>query len=330
MTDKSYTKSQLLDALSHRATHAGKYTYPTAQCNIYVKPKGAPDGFLRSGNVKNIPDDYSGNGSFIGRYRLLASMDSKELNTLLGEQPQPQATQTNDDLKQIYIPASPKQEYIATVLTPSGIVAKLNKVKKVIEKNGLILPGIARLMIGGSKPHNVGLLNSTFGEGNYPVLNSTPPQFETHVRKPRKNFFSDIMHKDSCATLFKPYQKTFLTKYADDMPSEQKSHMRKYVHFLICQFVEIATVKAWRIRNLDPNWSDSSLHDALPEHHKRWLDSAYNDNLSLADIDEIVTEMALTFIRRFRKFCGNSPVRLYDDFTAYVKQTVDDNFEDKI
>ena len=128
MSGEKFSDDELRKCLNDLATHVGKFSHPHAKNKVKVvaRPKGHDDGFLRSGNVKNVPDDFMGNANRSKKYAALFDMkgDYSTINPSLSV---PKPTDSDEKIKQVYFPVGDDNYHLLSVVTPSGIVYKLKK-----------------------------------------------------------------------------------------------------------------------------------------------------------------------------------------------------------
>lgn len=147
------------------ATHVGKFSHPDAKTNIFSKPSGSSDGFLRSGNVADIELDSPGDAATLGIAKFMFEKLSdgqiiyehlqkntkdasdylsnyltrcgkdydnvrKKLLSLL-RKPVADEQTSSSELKQVYFPVN-ADYHLLTVLLPIGLVTQLHeRLKKI-------------------------------------------------------------------------------------------------------------------------------------------------------------------------------------------------------
>ena len=155
MSEEKFSDDELRKCLNDLATHVGKFTHPNVnnKCKVIARPEGRNDGFLRSGNVENISDDFSGNANRSKKYAALFEMkgDYSNIDTSI---PIPKPTDTDEKIKQVYFPLDSNDYHLLSVLTPSGIIVQLQD--KLKEEGSSIRKLIIKY--GGKEPRNISYL----------------------------------------------------------------------------------------------------------------------------------------------------------------------------
>lgn len=138
-----------------RVTHPAKFSHPAADASAMIAVRDlVPDGFLRTGNVADVPSDVFGNAAALDVYAFLSVLlddgrsildhlrsNTDEIKQMLGFDDEEfqriryqflaieideNGARTDDKIKQVYFPisfGSAEPEYhLLSIVTPSGLV----------------------------------------------------------------------------------------------------------------------------------------------------------------------------------------------------------------
>ena len=231
-------------------SHPSKFSHPSAKTSsVIAQVKSAQDGYLRSGNV-HYPLDVFGNAAAMDVYKFLSLNLAEDYTVLTGFEHDHEDLKSlieksslnftslkqaflvikNDDtssktdhlVKQVYFPIADTEYHLLSILTPSGLIARLKlaidqlrfseatkEAKEKRKKNEHDAIGYADIFdltvtaYGGTQPQNVSVLNSQ-NAGRAYLLSSCPPILEKRtVRLPSIDFFAQCLYR-------KNYQDSFL------------------------------------------------------------------------------------------------------------------------
>ena len=230
-------------------SHPSKFSHPSAKTSsVIAQVKSAQDGYLRSGNV-HYPLDVFGNAAAMDVYKFLSLNLAEDYTVLTGFEHDHEDLKSlieksslnftslkqaflvikNDDtssktdhlVKQVYFPIADTEYHLLSILTPSGLIARLKlaidqlrfseatkEAKEKRKKNEHDAIGYADIFdltvtaYGGTQPQNVSVLNSQ-NAGRAYLLSSCPPILEKRtVRLPSIDFFAQCLYR-------KNYQDSF-------------------------------------------------------------------------------------------------------------------------
>ena len=224
-------------------SHPSKFSHPSAKTSsVIAQVKSAQDGYLRSGNV-HYPLDVFGNAAAMDVYKFLSLNLAEDYTVLTGFEHDHEDLKSlieksslnftslkqaflvikNDDtssktdhlVKQVYFPIADTEYHLLSILTPSGLIARLKlaidqlrfseatkEAKEKRKKNEHDAIGYADIFdltvtaYGGTQPQNVSVLNSQ-NAGRAYLLSSCPPILEKRtVRSPPTDFFAQSLHRN--------------------------------------------------------------------------------------------------------------------------------------
>lgn len=332
MSEEKFSDDELRKCLNDLATHVGKFTHPSVnnKCKVVARPKGRGDGFLRSGNVKNIPDDFSGNANRSKKYAALFDMkgDYRSINLSLSV---PKPTDTDEKIKQVYFPVDGGY-HLLSVITPSGIVYKLKKrLTDILDKKNEIekIYKLKKIAYGGGKEPrltesarrlNISYLNKELGYHH--LLPSLPPPIDKNkVRLPKQSFWREVVYPLLYLNDYKEIFWGFCKKHKQ-LKYRSNVDIKTSRDDWVRNFFDKVMVKVWEVRSAEHGWSDR--RENLPEYQKKWLDNKYKKKRETgeydSDLQEIAENMAKCFIRGYEHTVDDI---LGDDVLSKIQKLID-------
>ena len=297
-------------------SHPSKFSHPSAKTSsVIAQVKSAQDGYLRSGNV-HYPLDVFGNAAAMDVYKFLSLNLAEDYTVLTGFEHDHEDLKSlieksslnftslkqaflvikNDDtssktdhlVKQVYFPIADTEYHLLSILTPSGLIARLKlaidqlrfseatkEAKEKRKKNEHDAIGYADIFdltvtaYGGTQPQNVSVLNSQ-NAGRAYLLSSCPPILEKRtVRLPSIDFFAQCLYR-------KNYQDSFLQLHKFMQLDLNNIDIRTAIRNLIQFVIDQVLLKGFKIRDYYPEgWSQQEYYASLPKLQRVWLDSMY-------------------------------------------------------
>ena len=330
-------------------SHPSKFSHPSAKTSsVIAQVKSAQDGYLRSGNV-NYPLDVFGNAAAMDVYKFLSLKLTEDCTVLTGFEhddhdlkrlienasldfeslKQAFLVIKNDDtssktdhlVKQVYFPIADTEYHLLSILTPSGLIARLKlaidqlrfseatkEAKEKRKKNEHDAIGYADIFdltvtaYGGTQPQNVSVLNSQ-NAGRAYLLSSCPPILEKRtVRLPSIDFFAQCLYR-------KNYQDSFLQLHKFMQLDLNNIDIRTAIRNLIQFVIDQVLLKGFKIRDYYPEgWSQQEYYASLPKLQRVWLDSMYieqreNDSEWRNELSE---DIARWILRSYEKVISES------------------------
>lgn len=330
-------------------SHPSKFSHPSAKTSsVIAQVKSAQDGYLRSGNV-HYPLDVFGNAAAMDVYKFLSLNLAEDYTVLTGFEHDHEDLKSlieksslnftslkqaflvikNDDtssktdhlVKQVYFPIADTEYHLLSILTPSGLIARLKlaidqlrfseatkEVKEKRKKNEHDAIGYADIFdltvtaYGGTQPQNVSVLNSQ-NAGRAYLLSSCPPILEKRtVRLPRTDFFVQCLYR-------KNYQDSFVQLHKfmqlDLNNIDIRTAIRNILQFVIDQVI----LQGLKIREYySEGWSQQEYYANLPKLQRIWLDEMYaeqreNDSEWRNELSE---DIARWILRSYEKVISES------------------------
>lgn len=297
-------------------SHPSKFSHPSAKTSsVIAQVKSAQDGYLRSGNV-HYPLDVFGNAAAMDVYKFLSLNLAEDYTVLTGFEHDHEDLKSlieksslnftslkqaflvikNDDtssktdhlVKQVYFPIADTEYHLLSILTPSGLIARLKlaidqlrfseatkEAKEKRKKNEHDAIGYADIFdltvtaYGGTQPQNVSVLNSQ-NAGRAYLLLSCPPILEKRtVRLPSIDFFAQCLYR-------KNYQDSFLQLHKFMQLDLNNIDIRTAIRNLIQFVIDQVLLQGFKIRDYYPEgWSQQEYYASLPKLQRIWLDSMY-------------------------------------------------------
>lgn len=297
-------------------SHPSKFSHPSAKTSsVIAQVKSAQDGYLRSGNV-HYPLDVFGNAAAMDVYKFLSLNLAEDYTVLTGFEHDHEDLKSlieksslnftslkqaflvikNDDtssktdhlVKQVYFPIADTEYHLLSILTPSGLIARLKlaidqlrfseatkEAKEKRKKNEHDAIGYADIFdltvtaYGGTQPQNVSVLNSQ-NAGRAYLLSSCPPILEKRtVRLPSIDFFAQCLYR-------KNYQDSFLQLHKFMQLDLNNIDIRTAIRNLIQFVIDQVLLQGFKIRDYYPEgWSQQEYYASLPKLQRIWLDSMY-------------------------------------------------------
>ena len=330
-------------------SHPSKFSHPSAKTSsVIAQVKSAQDGYLRSGNV-HYPLDVFGNASAMDVYKFLSLNLAEDYTVLTGFEHDHEDLKSlieksslnftslkqaflvikNDDtssktdhlVKQVYFPIADTEYHLLSILTPSGLIARLKlaidqlrfseatkEAKEKRKKNEHDAIGYADIFdltvtaYGGTQPQNVSVLNSQ-NAGRAYLLSSCPPILEKRtVRLPSIDFFAQCLYR-------KNYQDSFLQLHKFMQLDLNNIDIRTAIRNLIQFVIDQVLLKGFKIRDYYPEgWSQQEYYASLPKLQRVWLDSMYieqreNDSEWRNELSE---DIARWILRSYEKVISES------------------------
>ena len=352
--DKFSLKEWLPDAAKRvsqlsMVSHPSKFSHPSAKTSsVIAQVKSAQDGYLRSGNV-HYPLDVFGNAAAMDVYKFLSLNLAEDYTVLTGFEHDHEDLKSlieksslnftslkqaflvikNDDtssktdhlVKQVYFPIADTEYHLLSILTPSGLIARLKlaidqlrfseatkEAKEKRKKNEHDAIGYADIFdltvtaYGGTQPQNVSVLNSQ-NAGRAYLLSSCPPILEKRtVRLPSIDFFAQCLYR-------KNYQDSFLQLHKFMQLDLNNIDIRTAIRNLIQFVIDQVLLKGFKIRDYYPEgWSQQEYYASLPKLQRVWLDSMYieqreNDSEWRNELSE---DIARWILRSYEKVISES------------------------
>lgn len=330
-------------------SHPSKFSHPSAKTSsVIAQVKSAQDGYLRSGNV-HYPLDVFGNAAAMDVYKFLSLNLAEDYTVLTGFEHDHEDLKSlieksslnftslkqaflvikNDDtssktdhlVKQVYFPIADTEYHLLSILTPSGLIARLKlaidqlrfseatkEAKEKRKKNEHDAIGYADIFdltvtaYGGTQPQNVSVLNSQ-NAGRAYLLSSCPPILEKRtVRLPRTDFFVQCLYR-------KNYQDSFVQLHKfmqlDLNNIDIRTAIRNILQFVIDQVI----LQGLKIREYySEGWSQQEYYANLPKLQRIWLDEMYaeqreNDSEWRNELSE---DIARWILRSYEKVISES------------------------
>ena len=330
-------------------SHPSKFSHPSAKTSsVIAQVKSAQDGYLRSGNV-HYPLDVFGNAAAMDVYKFLSLNLAEDYTVLTGFEHDHEDLKSlieksslnftslkqaflvikNDDtssktdhlVKQVYFPIADTEYHLLSILTPSGLIARLKlaidqlrfseatkeakEKRKKNEHDAIGYADIFDLMVtayGGTQPQNVSVLNSQ-NAGRAYLLSSCPPILEKRtVRLPSIDFFAQCLYR-------KNYQDSFLQLHKFMQLDLNNIDIRTAIRNLIQFVIDQVLLKGFKIRDYYPEgWSQQEYYASLPKLQRVWLDSMYieqreNDSEWRNELSE---DIARWILRSYEKVISES------------------------
>ena len=330
-------------------SHPSKFSHPSAKTSsVIAQVKSAQDGYLRSGNV-HYPLDVFGNAAAMDVYKFLSLNLAEDYTVLTGFEHDHEDLKSlieksslnftslkqaflvikNDDtssktdhlVKQVYFPIADTEYHLLSILTPSGLIARLKlaidqlrfseatkEAKEKRKKNEHDAIGYADnfdltvTAYGGTQPQNVSVLNSQ-NAGRAYLLSSCPPILEKRtVRLPSIDFFAQCLYR-------KNYQDSFLQLHKFMQLDLNNIDIRTAIRNLIQFVIDQVLLKGFKIRDYYPEgWSQQEYYASLPKLQRVWLDSMYieqreNDSEWRNELSE---DIARWILRSYEKVISES------------------------
>ena len=330
-------------------SHPSKFSHPSAKTSsVIAQVKSAQDGYLRSGNV-HYPLDVFGNAAAMAVYKFLSLNLAEDYTVLTGFEHDHEDLKSlieksslnftslkqaflvikNDDtssktdhlVKQVYFPIADTEYHLLSILTPSGLIARLKlaidqlrfsevtkEAKEKRKKNEHDAIGYADIFdltvtaYGGTQPQNVSVLNSQ-NAGRAYLLSSCPPILEKRtVRLPSIDFFAQCLYR-------KNYQDSFLQLHKFMQLDLNNIDIRTAIRNLIQFVIDQVLLKGFKIRDYYPEgWSQQEYYASLPKLQRVWLDSMYieqreNDSEWRNELSE---DIARWILRSYEKVISES------------------------
>ena len=224
-------------------------------------------------------------------------------------------------MKQVYFPIADTEYHLLSILTPSGLIARLKlaidqlrfseatkEAKEKRKKNEHDAIGYADIFdltvtaYGGTQPQNVSVLNSQ-NAGRAYLLSSCPPILEKRtVRLPSIDFFAQCLYR-------KNYQDSFLQLHKFMQLDLNNIDIRTAIRNLIQFVIDQVLLKGFKIRDYYPEgWSQQEYYASLPKLQRVWLDSMYieqreNDSEWRNELSE---DIARWILRSYEKVISES------------------------
>jgi len=330
-------------------SHPSKFSHPSAKTSsVIAQVKSAQDGYLRTGNV-HYPLDVFGNAAAMDVYKFLSLNLAEDYTVLTGFEHDHEDLKSlieksslnftslkqaflvikNDDtssktdhlVKQVYFPIADTEYHLLSILTPSGLIARLKlaidqlrfseatkEAKEKRKKNEHDAIGYADIFdltvtaYGGTQPQNVSVLNSQ-NAGRAYLLSSCPPILEKRtVRLPRTDFFVQCLYR-------KNYQDSFVQLHKfmqlDLNNIDIRTAIRNILQFVIDQVI----LQGLKIREYySEGWSQQEYYANLPKLQRIWLDEMYaeqreNDSEWRNELSE---DIARWILRSYEKVISES------------------------
>lgn len=330
-------------------SHPSKFSHSSAKTSsVIAQVKSAQDGYLRSGNV-HYPLDVFGNAAAMDVYKFLSLNLAEDYTVLTGFEHDHEDLKSlieksslnftslkqaflvikNDDtssktdhlVKQVYFPIADTEYHLLSILTPSGLIARLKlaidqlrfseatkEAKEKRKKNEHDAIGYADIFdltvtaYGGTQPQNVSVLNSQ-NAGRAYLLSSCPPILEKRtVRLPSIDFFAQCLYR-------KNYQDSFLQLHKFMQLDLNNIDIRTAIRNLIQFVIDQVLLKGFKIRDYYPEgWSQQEYYASLPKLQRVWLDSMYieqreNDSEWRNELSE---DIARWILRSYEKVISES------------------------
>ena len=330
-------------------SHPSKFSHPSAKTSsVIAQVKSAQDGYLRSGNV-HYPLDVFGNAAAMDVYKFLSLNLAEDYTVLTGFEHDHEDLKSlieksslnftslkqaflvikNDDtssktdhlVKQVYFPIADTEYHLLSILTPSGLIARLKlaidqlrfseatkEAKEKRKKNEHDAIGYADIFdltvtaYGGTQPQNVSVLNSQ-NAGRAYLLSSCPPILEKRtVRLPSIDFFAQCLYR-------KNYQDSFLQLHKFMQLDLNNIDIRTAIRNLIQFVIDQVLLQGFKIRDYYPEgWSQQEYYASLPKLQRVWLDSMYieqreNDSEWRNELSE---DIARWILRSYEKVISES------------------------
>lgn len=350
-------------------THNGKLTHTGVkkESAVFVTSDYRNDGYVRTGNV-DVDFDIIGNAAALDVFKFLGLVFNGKTILQHLEQDTPEIRKefdiptasyeeiskgfleikknnedaiTSDRLKQVYFPVDDGY-HLLSLLTPSGIVYKLKekisnmkfsevaktarsdkKTDKYNENGFSDIYGLTVIGFGGTKPQNAGNLSNQNGGRAY-LLRSMPPELSKRdISPPKKSFFTDSLNsyffKNDFETLY----------HILEVDKRKNKDIRDRRDKIFLNIINKAIDLLWKIRILEPGWSDSDYYSNLNKHEKIWLDGISNDKREDNDtyLPYVKKELCLWIIRTYSRSNKDKKIVIPDDDLRHLRNIIDEHKE---
>ena len=213
---------------------------------------------------------------------------------LLSVTPVGEAMQTDNLLKQTYFPVDDGEYHLLSAVTSSSMIFEIKKrIDKMRENETLAkndgkndkressdlpdvpreyekIPNLIFSKFGGTKPQNISAMVNE-EHGNAYLLPCFPPTIDVaHIKKPRHDFFREVLRPSSFNDDFDAIKKLFLDE-------KNNLHIRRRRIGAIDSTMKRILYYADVIRGQDAGWSDDEQYEHLPKSQKIWLDERYSE-----------------------------------------------------
>lgn len=246
---------------------------------------------------------------------------------------------TSNLLKQVYFPIEDENYHLLSLLTPSGILYKLKekisnmkfseetkgarndkKDNKINKKGYSDIYDLTVIGFGGTKPQNAGNLSNQNGGRAY-LLSSMPPElFKRDINPPRISFFSDTLD-------LYYFKKDFEVLYhLLEVDRRKNKEIRDRRDNIFKNIINKVISLLWRIRELEPGWSDSDYYKGLDKNEKVWLDQFYADKReeNISYLENVKQELLKWIIHSYSNFKKNKKIVIPEDVLSHLEQIIND------
>lgn len=282
---------------------------------IQAKARPAPKGYLCTGNFKSSLQDYVGSAALLpwaktmeailedgGRIRELLLEGSPELQQLAKtdektfknwkmlfqehEERSRRCESTDSKMKQVYFPLGDGQYRLLTLLPCSVLIwelkARCNHREWGEEADNGKRKAIPIAFLdkwnkryGGTKPQNIGFLNSQQG-GRARTLTCLPPAFRGGYSLPVRDFFSQlrVYRPQSYGKVKNSLWDLFVALHSTLVIDPNVLWARRKKQGIVRAIIERGVIlPAEKIRaNAPAGWSRDEKYSRLPDEQKKWLD----------------------------------------------------------
>jgi CRISPR-associated protein Csy1 len=300
-------------------SHPSKFSHPSAKTtSIIASAQGAPDGFLRTGNVEVDPD-VVGNAAALDVYKFLSltlsdgvtilshlekktllikeqlsdpssSFDDIEQGLLAIKQDPDSSLKTSGSLKQVYFPVEKAGYHLLSILTPSSMMYKLKE-----RINTMRFSDEAKEVREAKKHNNIHEKNlseifnlSVIGYGGTKPQNISVQNSQNGGTAYLLPSMPPVLTKRtvqpprgnffSNSLWIKAFKDDFQKLHEQLVAETNNIHVRKRRDRLIRSIIFQVADQLWRIRHLEAGWSNSDNYQRLPQYQKIWLDQLYAEN----------------------------------------------------
>lgn len=336
-------------------THPAKFNDPaTKATSILAKRPAEIDGYLRTGNVLAEYDVIT-NAKNLDVFKFL-SLTLSTGKTILealesGEHVEgvseyadafleikadigASSDVVTSGLKQVYFPIGKDQYHLLSLHIASGILFEVKKrldhrrfndaamkareARKNDKPSDFIIedyPDLTIMGFGGANPQNISQLNSRHVGKAY-LLDCVPPSLTYRKANPPKdNFFWFISNK--------PYR-NIMVAFHDLCQSNWNTAATVMVRDkMIRKSIHILIERIWKVRSVEPGWSDREHYKDLPFYQKVLLDGQYNDQEIRAQyLKEIKSAILKWYLRVYKQCLGNKAYDFGENEQAVILKAI--------
>ena len=324
-----------------RKTHFCKCSHPdNKNGSVMAHGEGRADGFLRTGNVRGVPDDWEGNATYspLGTFLSLKMDDGRTIwehleessvyirnmlkikdipfdqirEAFLAATKNKEPKSTEGRIKQVFFPVG-DDYHLLSILTPLGIaMCQSERIQKEAKaswynrgkhddfQRGYTIVPHVRIGYGGEKPQNISLGNVRYRYG-IQLLPCLPPVLPGRtIRLPQKDFFTETLR-------LKYFEESFSNLHGIIVRKANNKYIRDKQNGIILHEIFARIIYCARtVRQQWNGWSLAENYSILPEEQKIWLDDARMEDRMKDDawIAKIIHGSSRWFVAAYRDKFG--------------------------